>query len=351
MYPNGTEFIFLFSLNCIYSYAIIYQRGDYVEVERKRKLNITEQIKHMNDKGIQFNVENEEFATDYLTNNTYYFKLKAYEKLYNKSPSGENKDKYINLEFAYLRDLATIDSLLRKRILSIAIDIEHYLKVALLRDFNNSPEDGYEIIETLISNNKEHFDNEIETKIRGRACSDLVQKYKGNFAIWNFVEVISFKDFADLYSLFYSRNKEIFCSRKNKDNFKGEYYYLINPVRLLRNAAAHNNCLLISLNKNPDLSFNFEHKVSKFLGDNGMKNTSLNKQLSKPIIHDFCVMLYLYSRIAPKSAQEHTFGELRELFEGRIIKNKDYYKNNYLISSAYDFMLKVINLFCKILEI
>ena len=29
----------------------------------------------------------------------------------------------------------------------------------------------------------------------------------------------------------------------------------------------------------------------------------------------------------------------------------DYYKNNYLISSAYDFMLKVINLFCKILEI
>ena len=70
MYPNSTEFIFLFSLNCIYSYAIIYQRGDYVEVERKRKLNITEQIKHMNDKGIQFNVENEEFATDYLTNNT-----------------------------------------------------------------------------------------------------------------------------------------------------------------------------------------------------------------------------------------------------------------------------------------
>ena len=48
-----------------------------MEVERKRKLNITEQIKHMNDKGIQFNVENEEFATDYLTNNTYYFKLKA----------------------------------------------------------------------------------------------------------------------------------------------------------------------------------------------------------------------------------------------------------------------------------
>ena len=67
-----------------------------MEVERKEKLNITEQIKHMCDKGIQFNIEDEEFAADYLTNNTYYFKLKAYEKLYNKSPSGPNKDKYIN---------------------------------------------------------------------------------------------------------------------------------------------------------------------------------------------------------------------------------------------------------------
>ena len=121
---------------------------------RKEKLNTAKQIEHMKNKGIQFTIEDEAYAENYLTNNTYYFKLKAYEKLYNKSPSGENKDKYINLEFAYLRDLATIDSLLRKKILSIAIDIEHYLKVKLLNDFNISPEDGYEIIEVLISFSK-----------------------------------------------------------------------------------------------------------------------------------------------------------------------------------------------------
>lgn len=322
-----------------------------VKVERKEKLNVAEQIQHMKNKGIKFNIENEEFAAEYLTHNTYYFKLKAYEKLYNKSPSGENKNKYINLEFAYLRDLATIDSLLRKKILSIAIDIEHYLKVALLKDFNNSPEDGYEIIKELISKNEEHFNNELAAKLRGRACSDLIQKYKNNFAIWNIIEIISFKDFANLYSLFYTRNKETFCVKKNKDKFRGEYYYLINPVRMLRNAAAHNNCMLINLNKAPNVSFNFEHKVSKFLGENGIKNTALNKQLSKPVVHDFCVMLYLFSCIAPKSAQQHTFSELRELFLNRIIKNKDYYKNNPLISSAYDFMLKVINVFCEILEI
>ena len=318
---------------------------------RKKKLNVTEQIEHMKGKGIKFNIEDELFAKDYLTNNTYYFKLKAYEKLYNKSPSGENKDKYINLEFAYLRDLATIDSLLRKRILSVAIDIEHYLKVKLLYDFNFSPEDGYELIEALKALNPEHFEKEIETKLYGRTCSDLVLKYKDDFAVWNFVEIISFKDFCDLYALFYSRNAEQFCTKKkNKDNFKGEFYYFMNPVRLLRNAAAHNNCLLIGLNKSPDKAFNFEHKVSTFLGNAGMKNTSLNKQLSKPIIHDFCVLLFLFSRVAPQKSQYYTFKDLKKLFEERIFKHKEYYDNNALITSAFQFMYKVVIIFYEIAQ-
>ena len=337
-------------MNCALFCDMLYLEVSLMDCTQKGKLDIAGQILHMESKGIQFNIEDKEFAAEYLKNNTYYFKLKAYEKLYNKFPSGDNEGKYINLEFAYLRDLATIDSLLRKRILSIAIDIEHYLKVKLLNDFNVSPEDGYDIIQELFSRDKDHFDNEIETKLRGRTCSDLVKKYKDGFAIWNFVEITSFKDFSDLYALFYTRNCTQFCKDKRPEKFKGEYYYLINPVRLLRNAAAHNNCLLIGLNKSPNDDFNFEHKVSQFLSQKGIKNTSLNKQLSKPIIHDFCVMLYLYSKVAPKSAQEHTYGELKELFEGRIIKNKDYYKNNSLIVSVYEFMLKVINIFYNELD-
>ena len=318
--------------------------------DRKEKLSIEKQIEHMKSKGIKFNIENEAFAAEYLSNNTYYFKLKAYEKLYNKYTTGDNAGQYVNLEFAYLRDLATIDSLLRKKILSIAIDVEHYLKVKLLKDFSNSPEDGYEIISAFENIDPVHFKNEIETKLKGRTCSDLVEKYKDCFAIWNFVEIIGFKDFRELYSLFYCRNSEQFCSRKNKENFKGEYYYFINPVRILRNAAAHNNCLIIGLNKPQDNYFNFEYRVSAFLGEKGIKNASLNKQLSKPIIHDFCVLLYLYSRIAPQRAQAHTFQELKSLFCGRIVKHREYYRNNSLICSAYEFMCKVLDVFCENME-
>ena len=314
-------------------------------VERKQKLDVVGQVEHMKGKGIKFNIEDEIFARDYLQNNTYYFKLKAYQKLYDTYKSGDNLGKYINLEFAYLRDLATIDSLLRKKILSMAIDVEHYLKVKLLQDFNKSGEDGYDIIEAFKELDPEHFEKEIKNKSYGRACRDLVEKYKNDFAIWNFVEIISFKDFQQLYSLFYSRNRELFCLKNDKEKFKGEFYYLINPVRLLRNAAAHNNCLLIDLVKTPDLSFNFEHKVSKFLSGIGIKNASLNKQLSKPIIHDFCVLLYLYSQIAPKKAQQHTFEELKDLFDNRFLKHKEYYKTNAILCSAYEFAKKVIEFF------
>ena len=76
----------------------------------KPKLTIDQQIKHMKSKGILFAIEDEKYAAEYLTFNTYYFKLKAYCKLYDKDKEG----KYIGLEFAYLRDLATIDSLFRR---------------------------------------------------------------------------------------------------------------------------------------------------------------------------------------------------------------------------------------------
>jgi hypothetical protein len=72
---------------------------------RKEKLSIDEQIQHMEESGIGFTIVDKESAKEFLRSNTYYFKLKAYAKNYDKYQFGENKDKYINLEFAYLKDL------------------------------------------------------------------------------------------------------------------------------------------------------------------------------------------------------------------------------------------------------
>ena len=68
----------------------------------------------------------------YTGHTNYYFKLKAYERNYDQYRSTAKQGQYINLDFAYLKELSTLDMYLRKTILFMALDIEHALKVRLL---------------------------------------------------------------------------------------------------------------------------------------------------------------------------------------------------------------------------
>lgn len=90
------------------------------------KLTIIQQVEHMKKQGILFDIVSEEEAISFLENNNYYFKIKAYKKAYYKD---KNIGKYIDLDFAYLKELSTVDALFRKIIVKITLDIEHFLKV------------------------------------------------------------------------------------------------------------------------------------------------------------------------------------------------------------------------------
>ena len=87
------------------------------------KLTIVEQIAHMKECGIRFTIDDEAAAAKFLHESTYYFKVKAYAKNYPKYNFGENKGKYVDLEFAYLRELSIIDTLLRKEIMKMSLDL------------------------------------------------------------------------------------------------------------------------------------------------------------------------------------------------------------------------------------
>lgn len=64
-----------------------------------------ELISHMKIKGIKFDIVKEE-AKIFLQNNNYYMKLASYRANCDKRKSN---GEYINLDFAYLRELSTID--------------------------------------------------------------------------------------------------------------------------------------------------------------------------------------------------------------------------------------------------
>ena len=114
----------------------------------KELLTAGELVAHMEEKGITFNYDTKESVEAFLSNNNYYLKLASYRSNYRKAPNG----KYIGLDFAYLKELSTIDMHLRHQIIQMALDVEHFMKVSLLRNIEaNEKEDGYCLIQRYIT--------------------------------------------------------------------------------------------------------------------------------------------------------------------------------------------------------
>lgn len=285
---------------------------------RKEKLTVKQQVEHMKDKsGIKFTKINEQDAKDFLRNNNYYFKVKSYAKNYEKYIEGENIGRYVNLEFAYLLEMSKIDMYLRRIILKMTLDIEHFLKVQLLRDFqDNDSEDGYGIIDEFFQEYP-YIKDTIHFKGKNSTCTDLVLKYKDNFAIWNIVEVLSFNDFTKLYQMYYKKYED--------RNSMGRFLW---SVRLLRNAAAHNSCLLNSLRTPYNYKIRPNQRVINYLSKiDGISRKARGNRMKNPVMHDFVVTLYVYNNIiTSKKIKEITMLELKDLVDNRMTKNKYYFE-------------------------
>lgn len=303
----------------------------------KPKLTIEGQVKHMQSKGIQFNITSESQARAFLRENTYYFKLKSFAKNYDKKESLSNPGSYvyINLEFAYLQELAVIDMHLRKLTLKTCLDIEHFLKVKMLSDASQiTEEDGYDIVEKYFSVHP-NIKNDIEGKAANSYCKDLVNSYSDNFAIWNIVEVLTFSQFSDLYRLFYGDYPGYL---KNKDELS-----LLKSVKWIRNASAHNNCLLNSLKMPYSRSIKPTFCVNEMANDAGISKKIRDKKLGNPVIHDLSCMLMLLDLVASDPVKKHLFVEYQELFSVRVNKNVDFFTGNPLILSHFHFLKTVID--------
>ena len=305
------------------------------------KLTIDEQILDMQKKGITFEKTSVDEARKFLKENTYYFKLKAYGRDYDKYSATEKKGQYINLDFAYLQELSTLDMYLRKLILSMALDIEHALKVQLLYDLSENPdEDGYSIANEYLSVDYIRVKN-LHDKIGKSVTSDLVKKHKekdDKYSLWELVEILSFGEFIDLYQLYYSKYKR-----------KIEYSSFLWSVKFLRNASAHNNCIINSLKAPYQVSFrnnkDILFQVSKI---KTISEKSRNTWMQNPVVHDFIVLIYVYLNVIKSDGiRQKGINNLRWLFEERMVCHKDYFEKNTSIVEGYRFTAKCVDTFCN----
>ena len=290
-----------------------------------------ELISHMKTKGVKFDIVCEEDAKIFLQNNNYYMKLASYRENYDKIAVGRRSGEYINLDFAYLQELSTIDMHLRYLILQMCLDIEHALKIELLKDIeNNAEEDGYDIIRRFVTKYERSCHN-IQNHKSSEYCRSLIEKYYPYFPAWVFVELISLGDMVKLYEYYNER-----YPGRLKD---GELLY---SIRDLRNACAHSNCLINKLQKGNNKP---SVKIIKFVAQMDGIGASMRKcKLSNRFLYDFTTLVYVYDKFINSDVVKlKRFAQLQEFVNERVVRNRDYFKKNECITSAYKYIKKVVD--------
>jgi len=301
------------------------------------------QIKHLQSKGVQFNRITVEEATAYLRENNNYFKLRAYRKNFPKHPDGALKGQYINLDFTFLKDLAIIDMRMRYTFIHMALDIEHFAKVHLLRVIEESGEDGYQIVENYFGslktkdsdNNTKWYDSLIQELNRNRNnpyCGGIIKNYNSCYPIWAFIEIVSLGTLINFYG---------FCSDQLKNKELKDGYYLLITIKELRNAAAHSNCLIHDMGAK-DSSHKPNYSVLRAL--DGISKSTKNNQLKNERMRQIITLLYAHKMIVTSvGVHEHTKDNLTDLVS-RMYHHIDYYDGNENILASFGFFKKIVDI-------
>lgn len=312
-------------------------------MKNKPKLSATELVEKMKTNGITFDIMNEDAAIEYFNTHNNYFRLASYRKNYDKYFKGDNAGKYIDLDFAYLLELSTIDMHLRFLIIKMCLDIEHSLKVSLLTDISaNDKEDGYCIVKDFIAKN-EWLLKDIYLKRYSTYVGDLINKYFSftsdtytlntvdiHCPVWAFTEIITFGEFIKFYDFYY----EYYSVNKNVIG-------ILNAVKSLRNACAHNNCIIHNLRKGstrpPKMLSDFIISI-----DTISKSERQSKLKIRPLF-EIVSLICLYDHVVFEPVKSHRYEELRELINNRMLKHADYFKNQQIITASYNFLKKVVD--------
>lgn len=307
-------------------------------------LTPAQQVEHMKSKGIRFDIISETEAEAYLRENNNYFKLRAYRKNFDKYVGGENDGKYINLDFAMLKDLSIIDMRLRYLVIHMALDTEHFLRVKLLRRVQEEGEDGYQIVDDYINHlktqsvkdNKDyynHLKSELKRNENNPYCGGIISACTDGYAVWAFLEVISLGSLLSFYR---------FCAERFNDRDMMTDFMIIKDVRELRNASAHNNCVLYDMKAN-DKRHSPNYNMLSSLGS--IPKKSRDKYLSNERMRQICTLLYAHSRLVTSAGiHQHIAEELARLIE-RMKEHEDYYISAPLVTSSFSFFERVANVF------
>ena len=200
----------------------------------KQRATLDEQINTLVSHGVTFDLMDEEKARRFLSNNSYFFKIKSYENNYRKTIDESGGYVYDNLDFGHLVELSLVDFALSRLVWSMCSSIEHSIKVRfnqlIMKDQNP------DIADICV---RRCFSGNLPTMHDNPYTDDMKTGLQGDFALWNLWELLGFNDQLTLFNTYW----------RYRHNENHPYQHLLFIVRKMRNAVSHGNCLLADMSR------------------------------------------------------------------------------------------------------
>lgn len=303
-----------------------------LENQKKKypKKSFKQLIDSLDKKGVKFNKTTKEDASLILRDINYYYKLTVYKRNFRRDKS----DKFVNLEFSYLTDLASMDMRLRYILLTATLDIEHALKTFLITKITeNTDVDGFDVVRSFFHSTTDSFyklDKDIileNVKNKSNYQYKLYETHKLAPPAWVLMEVINFGDFLRFF--------EFYFEKYPTEEFKvASLMGVLNGVKRIRNAAAHNNAFLFDL-ANSDIK-NVSSYFKSYAENRGIGE--LFYKCNK--VHDVLCVFYIHETfVKGKGSRKHRVEEFKELTTKSIERFSYMDKDNDIL-----YFLKILNL-------
>ncbi len=321
---------------------------DNKKLELRPMMKIHDMVPYLKEKNIKFEIVSEIDAENYLRNNNNYYNVTAYKHNFERYViDGKFVNKYVDLDFAYLKDMAIIDHRVRLMLFKMIIDIEHYLKIRILNLIENiDEEDGYRIVNMYLEKdfNDEKFSQKVHNSIFKKVGSEYYHKIFSkydidknkkleNIPIWEFLEIITFGELVNFYE-FFAVEYELKNESKN--------VFIFREIVKLRNAVAHNSCVLYDLDKK-DNPYPPDYKIVNYLKKCKIGKETRNNKLSNSRIRQITYTLFMFNEVVTSDGvKQNVKKDINKLFFERIILHKEYYNNNELLKSIYHYFSKII---------
>lgn len=277
----------------------------------KQRATLDEQINTLVSHGVTFDLMDEEKARRFLSNNSYFFKIKSYENNYRKTIDESGGYVYDNLDFGHLVELSLVDFALSRLVWSMCSSIEHSIKVRfnqlIMKDQNP------DIADICV---RRCFSGNLPTMHDNPYTDDMKTGLQGDFALWNLWELLGFNDQLTLFNTYW----------RYRHNENHPYQHLLFIVRKMRNAVSHGNCLLA------DMSRPSPHKKDTGRSDieitkaamrlcdkprkTGSKTRSFQQSLDRLVAHNYaCVLLCHLEFVDSPRALIHSCHEVQSFLD------------------------------------